>query len=186
MKKILLSLVAGSFLMCNASEFSIDKAHSSVNFNIKHMMISKATGVFKSFDATIDYDEKENKFLVLNASVDVNSVDTNNATRDNHIKAEDFLNSKNNPNMTFVMTKYEKKDNDEGKMYGTLTINGVSKDVVFDVDINGIVTIKDKTKLGFEMETKINRLDFNIAKTTGDNMLSEIVNIKIYVEADKK
>lgn len=187
MKKFFGSLVLlAAFSSLTASEFILDKAHTNVGFSVKHMMVSTAKGSFKNFDAMMDFDEASKTFRVFNASVEVASVDTNNAKRDEHIKDSDFLNNKANPKLTFVMSKYEKLSDTEGKMYGTLNINGISKEVVFNTTVNGVAKIKDKTKLGFELETKILRKDFKVATSTSDNMISNEVKIEISVEADKK
>lgn len=188
MKKILSSLALASMLVAtsNASEFMLDKAHTSIEFKVKHMMVSTTKGNFKNFDATIDFDENQKIFNSFSASVDTNSVDTNNQTRDNHLKAPDFLNAKKYEKITFTMSKYEKKSDDEGKMYGVLNINGVSKNVAFDVEIGGVATVNDKTKLGFDMELDILRKDYNIALENGESTIGNKVEIKVFVEANKK
>ncbi|EAL9108944.1 polyisoprenoid-binding protein, partial [Campylobacter coli] len=91
------------------------------------------------------------------------------------------------PNMTFVMKKYEKIDNEKGKMTGTLTITGVSKDVVLDTEIGGTAKGKDgKEKVGFSLNGKIKRSDFNFAPGTSTITLSDDINLNIEVEANEK
>ena len=184
MKKLFLALSLASIL--GASEFVLDKVHTSVEFSVKHMLVSNAKGKFKSFDAMIDFDEANKTFKVFNASVDVASVDTNSAKRDEHIQAGDFLNAKVNPQLTFVMSKYEKISDSQGKMIGELTINGVKKEVAFDVTINGVANIGDKTKLGFDLNLDLLRKDFDVAKDTNEGLVANEVKVQIFAEADKK
>lgn len=184
MKKLFLALSLAGLL--SASEFMLDKVHTSVEFSVKHMLVTNAKGKFKSFDAMIDFDEASKTFKVFNASVDVASVDTNSAKRDEHIQASDFLNAKVNPKLTFVMSKYEKISDSQGKMIGKLTINGVKKEVAFDVTINGVANIGDKTKLGFDLNLDLLRKDFNVAKDTADSLISNDIKVSVFAEADKK
>ncbi|WP_267524268.1 YceI family protein [Campylobacter sp. MG1] len=188
MKKILCSVVLSSLLFTglSASEFLLDKPHTSVEFKVKHMLVSNTKGNFKNFDANIDFDEENKVFKVFNASVDVASLDTNNSKRDEHVKSADFLNMEKNPQLTFVMENYEKKSDDEGVMHGTLTINGVSKKVAFDVDITGVATFDGKTKLGFELELDLLRTDYNVAKETSDKIVGDKIEVKVFAEANKK
>ncbi len=89
--------------------------------------------------------------------------------------------------MTFTMKKYEKIDNEKGKMTGTLTIAGVSKDIVLDTEIGGVVKGKDgKEKIGFSLNGKIKRSDFKFATSTSTITLSDDINLNIEVEANEK
>ena len=172
-----------SFLSCYASEFILDKEHTFVNFKVRHMLISKSSGVFHDFDSMIYYDN--GKFLVFNASVDFMSIDTKNQERDEKIKDIDFLNTQLYPNITFVMNEYIQKNSENDTMCGVLSINGVSKDQCFEVKNHGLVVIGDKTKLGFELLAEINRFDFDVAKNIGKNKISPTIEIRVYAEAYK-
>lgn len=188
MNKFFGSLVLGALLFssANASEFVLDKPHTNVEFKIKHMMITNTKGTFKNFDAMIDFDEANKVFKVFNASVDVASLDTNNAKRDEHVKSADFLNAEKNPKLTFVMDSYEKKSDDKGLMHGTLNINGVAKKVTFEVEITGMADFDGKTKLGFEMGLDLLRTDYEVGKNMSDKMVGDKVEVKVFVEANKK
>ncbi|EJK3636446.1 YceI family protein, partial [Campylobacter jejuni] len=110
-----------------------------------------------------------------------------NQTRDNHLQQDDFFKAKKYPDMTFTMKKYEKIDNEKGKMTGTLTIAGVSKDIVLDTEIGGVVKGKDgKEKIGFSLNGKIKRSDFKFAASTSTITLSDDINLNIEVEANEK
>ncbi|EPW7801319.1 TPA: polyisoprenoid-binding protein [Campylobacter coli] len=190
MKKILLSsLVAASLLSAGlfAKEYALDKTHTDVGFKIKHLQISNVKGNFQDYDAVIDFDPASFEFKKLEATIKVASVNTDNQTRDNHLQQNDFFKAKQFSNMTFVMKKYEKIDNEKGKMTGTLTITGVSKDVVLDTEIGGTAKGKDgKEKVGFSLNGKIKRSDFNFAPGTSTITLSDDINLNIEVEANEK
>ncbi|EAI3516710.1 TPA: polyisoprenoid-binding protein [Campylobacter coli] len=190
MKKILLSsLVAVSLLSTGlfAKEYTLDKTHTDIGFKIKHLQISNVKGNFQDYDAVIDFDPASFEFKKLEATIKVASVNTDNKTRDNHLQQNDFFKAKQFPNMTFVMKKYEKIDNEKGKMTGTLTIAGVSKEVVLDTEIGGTAKGKDgKEKVGFSLNTKIKRSDFNFAPSTSTITVGDDIYLSIEVEANAK
>lgn len=185
MKKFLLSTVCALFLLggyANAKEFSLDKSHSNVSFKIKHLKISKVKGEFDNFDAKIDFDVANNKLNTLEATVDVKSVNTKNDKRDTHLKAPDFFDAAKFETMKFTMTEFIKKDEDDGIVKGNLTIRDVTKPVEFEFDFGGSTKTKEgKTKIGFNLEGKINRLDFGVGSDTVT--LGDKVEIDIEVEA---
>ncbi|MCW1361000.1 YceI family protein [Campylobacter sp. US33a] len=190
MKKILLSsLVAVSLLSSGllAKEYTLDKTHTDVGFKIKHLQISNVKGNFKDYDAVIDYDPATSEFKKLEATIKVASVDTDNKTRDNHLQQNDFFKAKQYPDMTFVMKKYEKTSNDEGKMSGTLTIAGVSKDIVLDTEIGGVAKGPNgKEKVGFSLSGEIKRSDFKFSPSTPTLTLGDEIKLTIEVEANEK
>ncbi|EAK1860285.1 polyisoprenoid-binding protein [Campylobacter jejuni] len=190
MKKVLLSsLVAVSLLSTGlfAKEYTLDKAHTDVGFKIKHLQISNVKGNFKDYSAVIDFDPASAEFKKLDVTIKIASVNTENQTRDNHLQQDDFFKVKKYPDMTFTMKKYEKIDNEKGKMTGTLTIAGVSKDIVLDAEIGGIAKGKDgKEKIGFSLNGKIKRSDFKFATSTSTITLSDDINLNIEVEANEK
>lgn len=190
LQKSLLSLALASGL-CLASPFALDGSHSEVGFSVKHLMISNAKGKFSNFDTNIDFDVKTQTFKALSATIDTNSVNTDNEKRDAHLKSEDFFNTNKFGQMKFVMTSYEKKDLDEGIMKGDLTIKGITQPVVLEVEIGGVGKgFKGETRLGFTLEGKINRKDFgltwNKVLETGGIAVGEIVKIDIEIEAIEK
>lgn len=184
MKKILASLlVAGSTLF--AGTYAVDASHSKVGFKIKHLSISNVYGTFDKFDANIEYDEKTKLLKVLKSKVDISSINTQNTKRDNHLKSEEYFDMKKYPNMSFKLL--EVKDD---KIIADLTIKGITKKVEFDYENNG--TVKDpwgNTKLGFSLETKINRVDFGLKANklldSGALLLGEKVKITADIQAKK-
>ncbi len=184
--KFFMSLLL-SLGLANASEYILDSSHTSVEFSVKHLMITNVKGEFKNFDSDIDFDAKSKTFESFSATVETKSIDTDNAKRDKHLISEDFFFSKKYPEMTFVMKSY-KSDGDEGKMTGDLTIRGVTKIVIFDVeDIGTIKDFKGNNRVGFTIKGKINRTDYglkwNRALEAGGLTVGEKVKITIEVQA---
>ncbi len=183
--RFLVALFAFSAISLSATEFKLDVPHTTVGFKIKHMMISYTKGYFDEFDGAIDYDLEKSKFNKLEGIVDVASIDTKNQKRDDHLRAEDFFNVEKFPKMNFVMKKH-----DGDKMVGDLTIKGITKEVVFELDFGGVA--KDpwgNTRMGFTLEGEIDRKDFGLtwSKTleTGELLVGDTVKITLEVEAIK-
>ncbi|MBX1886651.1 YceI family protein [Campylobacter peloridis] len=190
MKKILFSSCLVALFLTNnsfAKDFVLDKAHSSVAFKIKHLQISNVNGNFKDYDAVIDFDSAKFEFNKLQANIKVASINTENKARDAHLQQDDFFKAKTHPNITFTMSKYEKISNEKGKMYGLLNIAGVSKDIVLDTEIGGVIkTDSGKEKAGFTLQGQIKRSDFKFAPNTSSLTLGDEVQINIEAEINEK
>ncbi len=159
-----------------ATKWNLDPTHSEITFKVKHMMISNVKGSFRTFDATIESEDDTFENAKTTATIDVDSIFTNNTDRDNHLKSADFLNAEANATIIFESNSM----NDE--ITGNLTINGVTKPVKLEVDFGGInVDPWGNTKAGFSFEGKIKRSDFgltwNAALETGGMMVSDEVKI---------
>lgn len=159
-----------------ATTWKLDPAHSELTFKVKHMMISNMKGNFQTFDAEIQAEDDSFKNAKTTATVQTNSIYTNNADRDNHLKGADFFNVEVNPTIIF------KSDSLNDEVTGNLTLNGVTKAIKLDVDFGGInVDHYGQTKAGFSFDGKISRKDFgliyNAALETGGVMLGDEVKI---------
>ena len=170
-----------------ATPFNLDGSHSEVGFSVKHLMISNVKGKFKSYDAKIDFDVAKKSFNALEATINVESIDTGIEKRDNHLRSEDFFFAKEYPLITFKMKSYQ-ADGDEGVMTGDLTMRGVTKEV--ELEVEDIATIKDfkgNTRVGFTLKGKVNRMDYglkwNKALELGGVAVSEDVKLIVEVEA---
>lgn len=172
------------------AKWVIDKAHSEIGFEVRHMMVSKVRGHFESYEAEIEADDLTD---LTNGKVsftfDVASINTKLADRDNHLKSADFFDVEKYPTITFKSTEVKKKDDDEYEVTGDLTIKDVTKPVTFKVEFNG----KGKNPwgvevYGFEAEAKINREDFgltwNAALETGGVLVGKDVKIKAALEVN--
>ncbi len=162
--------------------WKLDPSHSELTFKVKHLMISNVKGEFQTFDGQIVSQGNDFDRAKITATVDANSVYTNNKDRDNHLKSGDFFDVESFNNLKFEGTGFEKLDDDNYKITGLLTIKGNTKEVSLDVDHGGLM--KDpygQEKAGFSVSGKINRkewgLTWNAALETGGVMVSEDVRI---------
>lgn len=173
-----------------AATWQLDPAHSTIQFSIRHMMISNVTGTFKTFSATATGDPLKPTEASVKATIDATSIDTGNEKRDGHLKNPDFLDTEKFPTITFESTKVEKASDTSLKVTGNLTLHGVTKPVVLDVE--GPVTVKGpdgNLKAGIHATTKINRQDFGItwskALDGGGVMVGDEISITIDAEGQQ-
>lgn len=140
------------------AKWNIDNSHSEVGFKVKHMMISTVKGHFEEYEASIEASDDTFKDATFSFSAKIDSINTKNNDRDNHLKSDDFFNASEFPEMTFTSTSF-----DGSSLVGDLTIRDITKEVTLDVDFNGVaVDPYGQTKAGFEISGKINRKDFNL------------------------
>lgn len=159
-----------------ATKWNLDPTHSEITFKVRHMMISNVKGAFNNFSAEIEAEDDAFKNAKVSATVNTDSIDTNNTDRDNHLKSADFFNAETNPTITFESSALS------DDITGNLTINGVTKPVELEVEFGGInVDPWGNTKAGFTFEGKIKRSDFglnwNAALETGGVLVSDDVKI---------
>lgn len=182
MKKTFLALSLVGLIGMNAVEFQIDKVHSSVEFNTKHLLVSNVNGVFEQFDGKVDVDLKTKKLNMLEGEVAMASIDTKNVGRDDDVRSNAFFNAASFPKGYFKMEKQE-----GSKLYGVLTLKGVSKPVVFDIEVSDMVK-HPKTKkdvVGVQIEGSINRKDFGIGENVPNAVISDKIKISINLELNK-
>jgi polyisoprenoid-binding protein YceI len=165
-----------------AGTWTLDPTHSEVTFTVRHLAISKVRGSFKKFDATVVTAENPAD-STFTASIDVASIDTNNADRDGHLRTGDFFLAEEFPTIEFVSTGLS-HDGEDFLLTGDLTVRGVTKPVTIKGEFGGIVTDGyGQTKAGATGTLKINRTDFgvswNAATETGGFLLGDEVTITI-------
>lgn len=170
------------------AKWNIDNSHSGVNFSVRHMMVTTVRGSFQNFSGTIDFDPANPAAGSVEVTIDANSINTGANDRDNHLRSADFFDVANHPNITFKSTKVEVKDDNAGKIYGDLTIHGVTRQVVLETEFLGENTNPWGAKvIGFNATTKINREDFgltwNVALETGGVLVGKEIKIELDVEA---
>jgi polyisoprenoid-binding protein YceI len=171
-----------------ASSWTIDQDHSNVGFKVKHLMVSNVKGEFRSFNGTLEIDDKDVTKSKVVVNIDTPSITTGVTKRDDHLKSPDFFDVAKFPTMTFVSKKVQKAGNDKLKVYGDLTLHGVTREVVLDVD-GPTKAFKDpwgNIKRGASATAKINRKDFgltwNKAIESGGVMVGDEVIISLEVE----
>ncbi|MEP6617973.1 MAG: YceI family protein [bacterium] len=167
------------------SVWNIDKAHSNVGFQIRHF-VSKVRGGFGDFKGTITADDDAWQNAQIDVEISSASINTNSDGRDKDLRSSNFFAVDSFPAITFKSTKIERKG-DDAKIYGDLTMRGVTKPVVLDGHFNGMQKAVRGDRIGFDASTTINRLDYGVkwnrAAEGGGVMLGDDVKIEISVEA---
>lgn len=169
------------------AKWTVDQSHSSIGFEVKHMMVSKVKGQFNSYTADVEADDLTDLTTAsIHFEFDVASINTNSEDRDNHLKSADFFNTEEFPKITFTSTNVS-KDGDDYKVTGDLTIKDVTKSVTFNVEFGGKGTNPWGVEVyGFEGETKINREEFgltwNATLETGGVLVGKDIKVKVELE----
>ena len=167
-------------------KFDIDVTHSNVNFTVRHMVVSKVTGGFKEFSGAILYDEKDLSKSSVNVTIKTASINTQNERRDTHLRSADFFDAENNPDITFVSKKIEKR-NGEYVAIGDLTMRGVTKEIELPFTILGTRKTQQGSIMGIEAKTTVNRFDYGVkwdrALDDGSLVVGKDVDITLTVEA---
>lgn len=200
MKHALRSVLAAFALLVVASAafaapvtYTIDKPHTEVGFDVRHFF-SKVHGRFNDFQGTIVFDEQDPAKISVEASAVTASVSTDNEKRDGHLKTADFFDAEKFPTLTFKSTKVTAAGKNKYKVAGDLTLRGVTKPVVFDVDFLGAGSVgvggqSWGIKAGFVATTTINRKDFGInwnkQLDNGGLMLADEVTLTLNIEANQ-
>ena len=165
----------------DATMWKIDKAHTSVNFSINHFF-SSVPGKFTDFDGMIHFDPNNLKGSKADFSASINSVNTDDAKRDKHLKSKDFFDAETYPKMSFNSTKFEKKSDKEYLVHGKLTIKNVTKDVVLPMKITGEMEhpmMKGTIIWGVVIDTTIDRTDYGVG--TGDWAATMVVGDEVRI-----
>jgi polyisoprenoid-binding protein YceI len=172
------------------TKWSVDKAHTGVQFSVTHLIISEVTGKFNSFDVSVEANKPDFTDAKIDFSADINSINTENEQRDKHLKSDDFFNAEKFPKMTFKASSMKKVGNNKYKLTGDLTIRDVTKKIVLDVVYNG--TVKDpwgNTKAGFKVSGELNRFDYNLKWNSlmeaGGAVVGKTVRLNINLELQK-
>jgi polyisoprenoid-binding protein YceI len=171
-----------------SSTWQIDPAHSEALFSIRHLTISTVRGGFSKIKGTISFDDKDVSKSVVDVAIDMSTVDTREPKRDDDLRSDKFFDVTHYPTMSFKSKKVEQVAAGKLKVTGDLTMHGVTKEVVLDVD-GPTAAIKDpwgNQRAAATATTKINRQDFGVKwNKTIDNggvMLGDEVSITIDVE----
>jgi len=167
--------------------WTVDPVHSHVGFSVRHMMVTTVRGAFTSFRGTLDIDPDDFTRSKIEGDIDVATIDTKNADRDNHLRTGDFFDVANHPKISFTSTRIE-RDGDSYVVHGDLTIRGVTRPVSLAAEYAG--TAKNpygQTVAGISATGTINRRDFglvyNALLETGGVAVSEKVKLEIEVQA---
>ncbi len=192
MRKTLLAAAALVILtaVARATDYEIDASHSQIGFKAKHVT-GKVPGRFTGFTGSFTYDKKNPKAWKAEATIDAATINTDNDKRDGHLKGPDFFDVAKFPTITFKSTGVSDIKGDHAKLRGDLTMHGVTKPVVMDLEIGGV----DKDPwgnevAGFTASVTINRKDWNIVwnKTldSGGVLVGEKVEITLEIAGNAK
>jgi polyisoprenoid-binding protein YceI len=185
----LLALAAPAFAQ---STWEIDPGHSSIQFSVRHLMISNVRGQFGSFKGGAKVDDKNLAGTVVEATIDAASIDTREPKRDAHLKTADFLDVGRFPTITFKSKQIAPAGEGRWKMTGDLTLHGVTREVVLDVEgpTPYVKDMRGDTRAGLSATTKLKRKDFGIvwnkAMDGGGVVVGDDIDVAIEVEGVRR
>jgi polyisoprenoid-binding protein YceI len=179
--------LAAPFAMAQTSTWKSDPAHSEIDFSIKHLGISNVHGRFGHVDATITYDEKDITKSSVTVNIDVTGLDTGESARNNHLKSPDFFDVAKYTTATFTSTSVTKGGSGL-QIAGNLTVHGVTKPVVLDVEGPSapIPGMDKKPHVGFSATTTIHRSDFGLGGGIPVAVVGDDAKITIELDAAKQ
>jgi len=192
MKRLLAFAVAlglPALAAAEATTYEIDPAHSTSTFAVKHLVVSTVRGGFGKTAGTIHIDDKDLSKSNVEATIDVNTIDTRVEDRDKHLKSPDFFDAAKYPTITFKSTKVQKAGGDKLKVTGDLTIKDRTKPITLDVTYSRPVTgMKGETRRAFSATGKLNRKDYGLtwSKTVeAGPVVGDQIQLAIDIEAVK-
>lgn len=169
------------------SNWTIDPSHSEIGFKVKHMMFTNVSGKFNNFQAKIENEDDKFETSQISFSAQVNSIDTNNVDRDNHLRSADFFDAESYPVISFKSTGINKVNENMFEVSGDLTIKNVTQNITLEVEYSGLM--KDpwgNTKAGVSLSGKINRkafgLTWNTSLETGGVLVGEDTKLAAEVQ----
>lgn len=173
----------------STTKWIIDPTHSEVAFKVKHLVISTVTGYFRKFEGAVESASEDFNGASVTFSLDVNSIDTNQSDRDQHLKSADFFDTASFPSIAFAGKLVNQGG--EYQLQGDLTLKGITQQVTLDITYGG--TVADpygQTKAGFEIEGKLNRKDFGLTWSAiteaGSVVVSDQVRLQLSVQLVKQ
>ncbi len=179
---IILSLLFLTNTVFSQGIWALDDAHSNLQFSLVHLMVSDVEGSIKLKSASLVSSGNDFANASLSLVGDMSSIDTDNDSRDEHLRGKDFFDVEKYPDMTFNSTSFKKNSDTSYEVAGLLSFHGVSKQVTLNVIATKNVQPWDnKEMVGFKVKGEINRLDFGISKDSPGAMLSEAAQIKANV-----
>jgi len=171
-----------------AATWDLDVDHTNLQFKVKHLMISNVKGKFNAFAGNLTTQGEDLSTGRLDVTIQVDSIDTDNQKRDDHLRSPDFFDVANHPTMTFVSKKIIASNDRVDKIIGDLTIRGVTREVTLEIEDQSPVIIGPwgKTRRGATATTTIDRRDYGLSwnKTLDTGGLVVDNDVKITLEAE--
>lgn len=170
------------------AQWTFDKAHTNIDFTVRHMMVTNVRGTFNDFSGTLDFDPANPADASVEVSIKAASINTGEADRDNHLRSPDFFEAEKFPYITFKSTQVELTGDNTAKVTGNLTIRDVTRPLTLDVELIGQAQSPfGDTRAGFEASATLNREDFgltwNQALETGGVLVGKEIKLRLAVEA---
>lgn len=177
--------------MATATKWAIDPMHSEVQFKVRHLVISTVSGFFKSFEGSLETDSEDFEDANILFSLDIDSIDTNQSQRDEHLKSAEFFDAAQYPKIEFKSTSFKKTGDEEYALLGDLTMKGVTKPVSLIAEYGGQTNdFYGNTKAGFEVTGKVNRKEFGLTwdgiTEAGSIVLGEDIKLLINIQFAKQ
>jgi polyisoprenoid-binding protein YceI len=171
--------------------WELDSAHSQVEFAAKHMMISTVRGHFKTFSGHLDLNEQQPTASSVDVTLDVASLDTGNDGRDGHLRSPDFFDTEHFPTATFKSTRVEALGGQRYRVYGDLTIRGVTRELPLELSVEGPVKdMQGNRRAAFSLTGELSRKDFglnwNVALESGGWLVGDKVTLAIDAQVIEK
>ncbi|MFF8314215.1 YceI family protein [Streptomyces lydicus] len=181
-------LEADPALAALTGDYTIDPAHSSIGFTVRHAMVTNVRGTFGAYEGTLALDGTDPSRSTASLDIEIASIDTGIADRDAHLRGADFFDAENFPQMTFRSTAAERVNGDRYRLTGDLTLRGVTKPLTIDLEFNGSATdVYGAQRVGFEGSAEILRSDWgltwNAALEAGGVMVSDKVKLNFDISA---
>ncbi len=169
------------------SNWSVDPAHSGINFSVRHMVVSKVRGRFGKYNVTLELDDQDLTKSAVTATIDAASIDTGSTARDEHLRSADFFDVQRFPELRFQSKRIEKTDDEHYRMVGDLTIRDVTRELSLEVEYGG--RAKDpwgNERIGFVAKAALERKDFGLGWNqlleTGGVLVGDRVELELEVE----
>ncbi len=188
MKNLLIIAVIGLLSFdSTAQDWSLDKAHGKLGFGITHLLISDVEGNFKNFDVKVMSKKADFSDAQVEMTAQINSINTDNQGRDEHLQSADYFDAVKYPTMTFKSTSMKLVKGKQYALKGNLTLRGVTKPVTLNAVFNGtgVHPYSKKTVAGFKITGTIKRSDFGVGAGTPSAVLGEEVDLNANIELEK-
>jgi polyisoprenoid-binding protein YceI len=169
-----------------ATEWRIDPGHSHVQFKVRHLVIASVVGHFRTFEGRLLQAGEQFEAARISFALDVASLDTANAVRDQHLRGEDFFDAPRFPRISFESTAFTATGPATYELAGRLTIRDVTRPLTLAVTHGGTTTFRGQTRAGFELRGQFRRQDFglhlHLLNETGDLVIGDDVQLRLSVE----
>lgn len=179
------------------SKWIFEPGHTDAEFRVRHMMVSWVRGHFKNVHGEVEFDPAEPEKLNVRAEIDATGLWSGEPARDAHLRTADFFDTQTYPTVTFSSTRAEPRGQNDWRLYGDLTLHGVTKEIALDVHCSGVwktpyweesddgyVDRGPIDRIGFEAEGMIDRSDFGIAWMDSLERGGTVVGSEVYIKLD--